>query len=435
MRLTARQVRRFSPYSRFPARRGRNHYKTLREMLLFAPAEELEPLGLFLARGIAMIGAFDTPYNLDRHCQALSERFGPEAVLPFWLQALHYQKRDAEAVARAGEAAAQMPHSALIQAQLVQSLFLIGRVAEASRHLRTAFDTLMQGPERLRRTTVEMLIELGMTDWLKAQPGIAGEFPQIARAGAFGPVRDDIAVLCISLRSAGARLKAVRYAARGAGRFTPVEGVYGRDLPLSAIDVLTHGRSAAMTASEVGCALSHLRAWEEVARSCGAQDYALVLEDDARFIHGPGIGLSETLAAARAAGAGLVFVNSRACEKVRRTEPHSAVTLFALAQATQGALRPTNPGWGGDGYLLNGPAAAQLVQLWTRIGIAGALDWQMYLMCLAPEATENPPDHCRAMAETLRAEAQNWAPVAGYISDTPLIRSRDYGISSLNLES
>lgn len=434
MRLTAQQVRRFSPYSRFPARRGRNHYKTLREMVLFAPAEELEPLGLFLARAIAMIGAFDTPYNLDRHCTALSARFGPEAVLPFWLQALHYQKRDADAIARATEAAERMPHSASIQMQLVQSLFLIGRVADAGRHLRAAFDTLMQGPERGRRATVEMLIELGMTDWLKAQPGIAGQFPQIARATAFGPVRDEIDVLCISLRSAGARLKAARYGARGAGRFTHVEGVYGRDLPRSAIDVLTHGRSAAMTASEVGCTLSHLRAWEEVARLCGAQDYALVLEDDARFIHGPGIGLSETLAAARAAAAGLVFVNSRACEKVCRTEPHSEVRLIPLGQATQGRLRPTNPGWGTDGYLLNGPMAAQLVQLWTRIGIAGALDWQMCLMCLDPDETD-PPGHCRTMAETLRAEALRWTPLGGHVSDTPLIRSRDHGISSLNLES
>ena len=69
-----------------------------------------------------------------------------------------------------------------------------------------------------------------------------------------------------------------------------------------------------------------------------------------------------------------------------------------------------------------------------RPGFAGALDWQMCLMCLDPDETD-PPGHCRAMAETLRAEALRWTPLGGHVSDTPLIRSRDHGISSLNLES
>lgn len=108
-----------------------------------------------------------------------------------------------------------------------------------------------------------------MLPWLRARPGVTEQFAQLARAEAFGPRHDDIALLCISLRSAGARLKTIRYAMRDSGRFEHVEGVYGRDLPRAAIGWLSRdlGKGQTLTTSEVGCTLSHVKAWERVAET------------------------------------------------------------------------------------------------------------------------------------------------------------------------
>ena len=83
-----------------------------------------------------------------------------------------------------------------------------------------------------------------------------------------------------------------------------VDGVYGSSLPDSLCEALAQDRRWAKNKGTIGCFLSHVKAWEEVARL--TDRFSLVLEDDvnvAGLRHLNGLVLPDD--------AEIVFVNDR----------------------------------------------------------------------------------------------------------------------------
>lgn len=175
-----------------------------------------------------------------------------------------------------------------------------------------------------------------------------------------------------------------------------------------------------------------------VAAICGDNEYALVLEDDARFIYGPSAGLSQIVEKATSIDAGLVFVNDRSSQQL----PFSAdpdnfelVPLDDIRTIYEPNHPRRDPGWGADGYLLDGKTAKHLCDIWLEIGLDGALDWQLYLAGQKNLDTISMAPRYRGALEGLResrARDNDRYFCNGYVSQLSIITQEDYGYSTIN---
>jgi hypothetical protein len=129
-----------------------------------------------------------------------------------------------------------------------------------------------------------------------------------------------------------------------------VVGVDGGDLPDQACYALTRLESWVRYKGTIGCFLSHVKAWEAVAR-CAAP-FAVILEDDV-----DARGLQRLASVVRPPDAELIFLNERLSAGA---PPAASVEVLPMWRALTrvDALRC---GPGGDGYLLTPQAAAALV--------------------------------------------------------------------------
>lgn len=151
-----------------------------------------------------------------------------------------------------------------------------------------------------------------------------------------------------------------------------IKGVDARDLPANALSILSgkvsNGRN--VTPGAIGCALSHMKVLEDVARS--DFEICLVMEDDsAPFIHW------SFLAAPieQAANYDLVFVNQRMSFVNRGKIPEIAELLPTWQVLGE---RPFDSGGvGTDGYLVTPKGARKLLQFLALDGVQGHIDWQI----------------------------------------------------------
>ena len=129
-----------------------------------------------------------------------------------------------------------------------------------------------------------------------------------------------------------------------------VVGVDGGDLPDQACYALTRLESWIRYKGTIGCFLSHVKAWEAVAR-CAAP-FAVILEDDvdARGLHRLG-------AVDVPSDAELIFLNERLSAGAAPSSTLEALPIWRALTRVD-ALRC---GPGGDGYLVTPKGAAALV--------------------------------------------------------------------------
>lgn len=127
-----------------------------------------------------------------------------------------------------------------------------------------------------------------------------------------------------------------------------VEGVYGRHLPDGLCEHLAQEKQWAKHKGTIGCFLSHVKAWEEVARL--DDRFAIVLEDDVNVA-----GLARLADIALPEDAEIVFINDRMCGEGRGA-PAATPMLRALQR-----LEASHGGPGGDGYILTPAGARKLL--------------------------------------------------------------------------
>lgn len=133
-----------------------------------------------------------------------------------------------------------------------------------------------------------------------------------------------------------------------------IEGVLGAELPLYAQRRLA--RRPKVVPGNLGCFLSHVKAWEHVANGA---EWSLIMEDDAVLFR-PHLILEANIPV----DADLIFVNERCDPSSRRRDTERAsevLPMIELVRHKATAPKGSRQSVGGDGYLLSPGGASKLL--------------------------------------------------------------------------
>lgn len=428
-------LKKIAPFSRHPWARGRQYFRPLRDELLHAPKDSIHFVPLKIRKLLELSAAFATPQVTDRLARRLGQRFRDDLVHPHWVRCMIYQRRFGVASKWADRSAGENPDDPVAQIVAGNCAMIMGDAPKALEIFKAYLKRGKDTSDAAASYITDILVEAGEHSWLHTNvPQIALNSKTLLHSERLAPADGQTPIYCISLAQDHRRLAATTHFLGSAGRLRPVPAVLGATLPQAARAVLGKGNVDTISAAEFGCSLSHLAAWEQIAAECGADEYALVAEDDSRFVYGPGRGLSEMTRLARKHQAGLVFINRRACSVASVIKGADDIGLFAVPDIFADPAAHTgrrDPGWGGDGYLLNGETAQKLVDAFAEVQVMGAVDWQLFALCfdvlpdwLSQRITRNIYDGLTARG--------TWPVIRGYVTNLPIMQCRDFGYSSIN---
>jgi hypothetical protein len=190
--------------------------------------------------------------------------------------------------------------------------------------------------------------------------------------------------------------------------------------------------------AQVGCHLSHIRAWERIRDEVPEGDYGLVAEDDAHFTCGPGVGLHEAIECAHEQGLDLLFINEEASYFMPLPASVAEITAVTVDEALASAGDNVQTGWGGEGYLLTPNGAAQLIAMSMKFGILAGLDWQIALYAMN-DLTSDTMLHSKFGGAPQRIAAARTAEpgkhiVKGGVLNLALMTQSDLGYKTHNVE-
>jgi len=164
---------------------------------------------------------------------------------------------------------------------------------------------------------------------------------------------------------------AAAFAGKRAFALRRVPALLGSTLPDAAVASLTRGRPGHPRGA-LGCTLSHVAAWECVAR--GGAAWTLILEDDA-----VPLGVERLFGVALPDDADFVAITRRGDmfrRKGRETPRAVPLVEHVLAKAS---LRPgERRAPGAEGYLLSRQGARALLAAVGRDGFHGFVDWRLW---------------------------------------------------------
>lgn len=429
------QLKKVAPFSRHKLLRGRGLFKPLRRELVHADPATIQDVDVKISKCMEMAGAFTDAEFTDHLNNVLSRRFGSHRVLSGWLAAMLFQRRFEEALHQASIAARETPSDVMAQLREARFAMLAARPEHALKILRRCLPDLERTAPKELVWVVEVLVEAGEADFIiQNVPQLADQYPFVRRATELVEPSGTTPIYCITLERDHLRMQGTRPFLSHGGPLIEVTGVLGSSMPETVARKLVRGNLQHITPAELGCSLSHLATWERVANDCAPDEYALVVEDDSRFIYGPGRGLTEVIELARSRNAPLVFVNQRACWEVFEALGGEELNIFPVQDRIGNIgpeVAPQNPGWGADGYIVSGAMAAHLARNWLDVGILGAVDWQLQIMC--HESLKPWHDHriMRNIYNVLK-EQGTWPRLDGYVCNMPIIVDRDFGFSSIN---
>ncbi|MEL6563885.1 MAG: glycosyltransferase family 25 protein [Pseudomonadota bacterium] len=182
----------------------------------------------------------------------------------------------------------------------------------------------------------------------------------------------------------------------------------------------------------IGCHLSHLHAWEKISMSCEPGEYALVMEDDAQFVFGPGAGLDRAANIARTNGLDLMFINEnavKAAQNLNARDVYSPDEVFF--NLDRGAKAPKT--WGGEAYMVSAEGAKKLIQFELKLGIVAPLDYQLAL-CGIKDLNNVDPDCVYGNLAKQISNSSNLPKIHSAIYSMPLALAMPYGFISHLME-
>lgn len=207
-------------------------------------------------------------------------------------------------------------------------------------------------------------------------------------------------------------------------RFVP--GIAGETLPDTVCEALTDHAAHPFPKGTLGCFLSHVAAWEDVARL--EADYAVVLEDDVELLD-----FSQLQALPVPGDAGIVFINERFSPQWN-TSPMAVIGLDLLLLF----LDVRRQGLGGDGYLLRPAAARALVAACKTDLYGGHVDGRLLRYAVSPAELAALPAESWIKTVITHHHVKRRMPrlglVKGYALSRPLVRQRP-GLGSSRLRA
>ena len=281
---TSERLRKVNPFSRHVWQRGQDLYPALRRQLIRENGEGLDDLGLRVSLCLRMTAAFHTGDALDKVRTALVRRYDPNLVHVPYVASLNHQRRFDDGLRYAAQLSRSEPDSIGARLLLIDQFFIAGFPGKGIQTIKRSLGEVVQHNRQQAHKLVRILIESGQLDWLRTHyPKLAERQPRSAQADRLSAGPCDVPVYCISLPADHRRLATTRHFTDFGSPYHVVEGVLGRNLPEGIKSGVTLGDRSMITDAEIGCSLSHMKAWEMVARDIGPTDYALIIEDDARY--------------------------------------------------------------------------------------------------------------------------------------------------------
>jgi GR25 family glycosyltransferase involved in LPS biosynthesis len=199
-----------------------------------------------------------------------------------------------------------------------------------------------------------------------------------------------------------------------------VEGVYGRYLPDSLCENLVQEKQWARNKGTIGCFLSHVKAWEEVAKL--ADPFAVVLEDDVNVA-----GLARLADLDVPEDADIVFINDRMAGEGRGA-PFATPMWRALQR-----LEASHGGPGGDGYLLTPAGARKLLAALAADYYYGHVDGRLLRYATSEDDLARLPEKSWIVGVVRHHRHPTLIPklglLRGYALSAPLVRH--LGVASI----
>jgi GR25 family glycosyltransferase involved in LPS biosynthesis len=198
-----------------------------------------------------------------------------------------------------------------------------------------------------------------------------------------------------------------------------IAGVSGKSLPYAARHSLASDARWANNRGEIGCFLSHVKAWEAAAEATAA--YSIILEDDA---------LPNKLSRLRATqlpeNFEFIFINDRMSPGSRSDDPSLPLECVSIGEGLQ-ALSKRSNGVGGDGYIVTPAGAKKLLDAVVQDLFYGHVDWRLLRYCVQPSDLEGDLSGTE-LASIINthhnpARPPHWGVVKAYCLNSPVIFS------------
>ncbi|MHA7155903.1 glycosyltransferase family 25 protein [Arthrobacter sp. TMN-50] len=169
----------------------------------------------------------------------------------------------------------------------------------------------------------------------------------------------------------------------------------------------------------VGCALSHIAAWERIANS--TEQHGLILEDDGLPYSWQNIdGIIQD-----AGTFDILYVNERMSSAARTEYERGVSLLWDTLQSRPEKMH----GWGADGYIVSREAAQKLLEMISGDKIVGHIDGQIGSYGI--DAASKAISRAQRVGLNCRKNMQPHKPLRIKCLRFPLVASYDFGYSSI----
>jgi hypothetical protein len=213
-------------------------------------------------------------------------------------------------------------------------------------------------------------------------------------------------------------------------RTVRINAVSGRELPEAICHLIAQSETWAERRGEIGCFLSHVKAWEAVATS--AEPYSIIVEDDATSA-----GLELIRDVDIPDGADLVFLNARMSPGRPWGSAGKPPAVLPISASFENLA--AGGGVGADGYLITPNGAIKLLSAIKKDYCFGHVDWRILRYCVSIELLEG-----RNIEDDLSYIIKNhhnprvppaWGVINGFCLSEPLIIHSPGGHSSRDREN
>ncbi|WP_104165444.1 glycosyltransferase family 25 protein [Arthrobacter sp. SX1312] len=198
-----------------------------------------------------------------------------------------------------------------------------------------------------------------------------------------------------------------------------VEATNGNDLSPADVRQAVAGPGVTLGAGAIGCALSHISAWETIAEA--GHDFALILEDDALPFSLQDI--SQSISCIDKFD--VLFVNERMSALTTGHHGGSHSSLWDRLQSRPESMK----GWGTDGYIVSRNGATKLAEAIASDKIVGHIDGQLGSYGIQPH--DEPVSRAQHVGKACRTHLRSGLLLDVKCLDFPVVTAADFGYSSI----
>lgn len=437
--LSLDKIRKLGTFGRQAIQSNSQFIRPMIKELMRTPYQEVEHLNEKIKKVFEYVYTFRGPENVKFIHHRLVEKIPSKIYGPIWRNYNLAIGDFIEAIDIAHKLWVAEPGNIFPFEALINCYFAAGYPEDAFKLLEDN-SYLFQNNFTLRMLPI--ILAANRHEWLKVNQNYFYQTQLLAmrKLEAADIKMAPVKTYCISMARDVERLRTCRFFMESNKiEFHHILGIEGAKItPEIYAEIFSNSEFPICTPGELGCAIAHFNACKAIANNCQDDEYGLVIEDDARFIYGDARGLELAIRLAKETEREMVFLNLRACctlLNVTQNADVSQMGLSELFETVESKVRQRNPGWGGEGYLVSGKGARRLIEIWEKIGIVGAVDWQLAFMSLKNLDDVLPRRAYRGILQHFKEynrQNPDFNPIDSAVMSLPIISTVPSGYSSID---